>query len=242
MTRKHADGWAALATLALLSGPAFADGPPPRTVSVTGNGEISATPDLARVSLGVEARKATLAEARAEVTATVDRLLALTRSLKVDPKLVNATRLQVQPMYEWDEKTRKQNLTGYLVSRQVEVELRDLDQLGVLLEKAVDAGANQVGDAQLDSTRRKALEREAMGKAVEDARLNAEALATAAGAKVGAVRNLNGQSSPGPVPMYRRGPMVAMAADAAPPPETYQAGDMKFNATVSADFDLIVGP
>lgn len=241
--RKTQSLWlAGVAALAAFSGSVRAEEPPVRTVSVTGAGEVSAAPDLARISLGVESRKPTMAEARTEVAATIDRVLALTKSLKIDPKLVNSTRLQVSPLYVWDEKTRRQRLEGYVVGRQVEVELRDLEQLGTLLEKAVDAGVNQVGDPQLDSSRRKSLEREAMAKAVQDAKLNADALATAAGARLGAIRNLNGQSNAMPVPMYRRAPQVAMASDAAAPDQTYQAGDMKFNASVSAEYDLLVSP
>jgi len=212
----------------------------PRTVTVSGSGEVAAEPDLAHVTLGVEARKPTMAEARTAVAATVDRVLALTRDLRIDPKLVNATRVQVQPEYSWNEKDRKRVLLGYIVSRQVQVELRDLEQLGPLLERAVDAGVNQVNDPLLDSSRRKSLEREAMAKAVEDARLNAETLARAAGAKLGPVRTLNGSSSAPPMPMYRRG---AVMADAAMAPEaTYQPGDMKFSATVNAEYDLVVTP
>jgi uncharacterized protein YggE len=170
-------------------------------------------------------------------------VLALTRSLKIDPKLVDSTRLQVSPDYSWNEKDRKQVLQGYVVSRQIEVTVMDLDQLGPLLEKAVDIGVNQVGDPQLDSSRRKELEREAMAKAVQDARLNAEALTAAAGARLGPVRNLSGQTNSMPMPMYKGRP-VAMAADVAgaPPPETYQAAEMKFNAGVSAEYDLVAGP
>ena len=62
-----------------------------------------------------------------------------------------------------------------------------------------------------------------MAQAVEDARLNAETLARAAGAKLGAVRTLNGSASAPPMPMYRRTMAMADAA-AAPPEETYQAG------------------
>jgi uncharacterized protein len=232
---------AGLLALAALSGRAMAEGPPVRSVAVTGSGEVAAEPDLARVTLGVEARKPTMAEARAEVAVVVDRVLGLTRSLKIDPKQVNATRVNVQPEYSWNEKDRKRVLLGYLVSRQVEVEVRDLDQLGPLLERAVDAGVNQVSDPQLDSSRRKALEREAMTKAVQDARLNAETLATAAGVKLGPVRTLNGQSSSVPVPMYR-GRAVAMATADAAPAETYQAGEIKFSASVSAEYDLLVAP
>jgi uncharacterized protein len=212
----------------------------PRTVTVSGSGEVAAEPDLAHVTLGVEARKPTMAEARAAVATTVERVLALTRDLRIDPKLVNATRVQVQPEYSWNEKDRKRVLLGYIVSRQVQVELRDLEQLGPLLERAVDAGVNQVNDPVLDSSRRKAVEREAMAKAVEDARLNAETLARAAGAKLGPVRTLNGSSSAPPMPIYRRG---AVMADAAMAPEaTYQPGEMKFSATVNAEYDLVVTP
>jgi len=175
----------------------------------------------------------------------VERVLALTRSLKIDPRLVNATQVQVQPEYSWNEKDRKQVLLGYIVTRQVEVEVRDLDQLGTLFERAADAGVNQVGGAQLDSSRRKELERQAMARAVQDARLNAESLATAAGAKLGAVCTLNGDSSSPPMPMYRQATMMA-AADAmaaAPSPEaSYQTGDMKFRATVRAEFELVSAP
>ena len=94
---------------------------PLRLVSVTGSGEVKAQPDMAYVTLGAEARRPTLAEARAEVNATVERLLALTRELKIEPKFVDSTRLQVQPDYRWDEKSSSQVLLGYVVSRQVDV-------------------------------------------------------------------------------------------------------------------------
>ena len=232
--------FATVLSAALISLPAFAaDEARPRTVSVSGTGEVAAEPDLAHVTLGVEARKPALAEARSEVSATVERVLALCKSLGIDPKRVNATRVQIQPEYSWNEKDRKRVLLGYLVSRQVQVELRDLEQLGPLLERAVDAGVNQVNDPVLDSSRRKSLEREAMAKAVEDARLSAETLARAAGAKLGAVRTLNGSTSAPPMPMYRRGAVMADAAMAAPE-ATYQPGEMKFSAVVGAEYDLLV--
>jgi uncharacterized protein len=239
MTLRNA--WLA-GTLALALAPCtvLAEGERPRAVSVSGSGEVAAEPDLAHVTLGVEARKPTMAEARAEVARTVDRVLALTRDLRIDPKLVNATRVQVQPEYSWNDADRTRVLLGYLVSRQVQVEVRDLEQLGPLLERAVDAGVNQVNDPVLDSSRRKSLEREAMAKAVEDARLNAETLARAAGARLGPVRMLNGSSSAPPMPVYRRGPMVMADAAAAAPAETYQPGEMKFSAVVNAEYDLLV--
>ena len=234
-------GLMAVATLPVAT--ALADEPAPRTVNVSGQGEVSAEPDLARVTLGVQARRPTMAEARKEVATTVDRVLALCKDLKVDPKYVNATRVQVQPDYSWDERNRKQVLLGYIVSREVQVELRDLEQLGPLIERAVTAGVNQVGDPALDSTQRKQLERQAMTLAVQDARLNAETLAQAAGVGLGAVRTMSASGAPPVMPMYRSKMVMADAAAAPPAPEaSYQPGEMKFSASVSAEYDLVVGP
>lgn len=240
MTRTRRLAGVFLMACLLPVGIALADGPLPRLVSVSGEGEVKAQPDMAYVSLGVEARKPTLAEARTEVNAAVDRLLALTRDLKVDPKYVDSTQLQVQPEYRWNDKDSKRVLLGYLVSRQVAVELRNLEQLGPLLERSVSAGANQVGGARLDSSRRKELEREALTKAVQDARLNADTLARAAGVRLGPVQSLSAASSMPIQPKYMERTMVAAAPMADAAEQTYAPGEMKFLATVSAQYELLL--
>jgi len=244
MTQLVRTSWMAVlmaGSMLATAGVASAAEAPQRLVSVTGSGEVKAQPDMAYVTLGVEARKPTLAAARTEVNAAVERLLALTRELKIEPKFVDSTRLQVQPDYRWDEKASKQVLLGYVVNRQIEVEVHDLDRLGTLLEKSVSAGVNQLGGARLDSSRRKELEREALTKAVDDARLNADALARAAGAKLGLVQSISAAGAM-PVPMYAQ---KAMSVAAAPPmadeaDQSYQPSEMKFSANVSAQYELIV--
>ena len=244
MTQPMQTSWmAVLVTASLLAyaGVATATETPLRLGSVTGSGEVKAQPDMAHLTLGVEARRPTLAEARTEVNLAVERVLALTRELKIDPKLVDSTRLQVQPDYRWDEKASKQVLLGYVVSRQIAVEVRDLDRLGTLLEKSVSAGVNQLGEARLDSSRRKDLEREALTKAVDDARLNADTLDRAAGASLGPVQSLSAAGTM-PVPMYsqRAMSMAAPAPMADEAEQSYRPSEMKFTSSVSAQFELLV--
>lgn len=212
----------------------------PRIVAVSGQGEVQAEPDQAIVTLGVESRKLKLEEARAEVTKTIEGVLKLTRDLKIDQKYVRATRINVQPEYNWDNNARERNLVGYFVSRQVEVDLRDLDKLGSLLEKATDLGVNQLGDPRLESSKRRDLERDALAKAVQDARLNAEAIAKAAGAKLGAARTISASSGYVPMPMMSRAKTMAMSAEASDAAQTYQSGQMTFNGNVQVEYDLIV--
>jgi len=210
----------------------------PRTIGVSGQGEVRAEPDRATVTLGVESRKPKLEDARAAVAKTVDAVLKLTRELKIDPKQVRSTRINVQPEYNWGaNNANERTLIGYLVSRQVEVELHDLEKLGQLLERATDLGVNQMGDPRLDSSKRQDLVREALAKAVVDARQNAEVIAKAAGARLGNARTINANTefSQPPVPLARAMAMDAKAAGGAP----YQSGEMTFNATVNVQYDLI---
>ena len=150
MSKSHMRFWPAILLalgLAAGCGTCFADDAPPRSVNVTGSGEVRAQPDMAFVTLGAEARKLTLAEARSLVASTVERVLGLARELKIDPKYVNSTALQVQPEYRWNDKDSQRVLLGYVVSRQVEIELRNLDQLGALLEQSDGAGLERLFEA-----------------------------------------------------------------------------------------------
>ena len=210
----------------------------PRTINVSGQGEIQAEPDRASLTLGVESRKPKLEEARAEVAKAVEAVLKLTRDLKIDSKHVRTTRVNVQPEYNWDNNARERQLIGYYVSRQIEVDLRDLEKLGQLVERAVDLGVNQIGDPQLDSSKRRDLERKALAEAVQDAKLNAEAVAQAAGARLGPPRTISASSGfvPPPMPMRAKAMVAMEAADAS---QSYQSGQMGFTATVQVQYDLI---
>ena len=231
----------ALCAFVVPVGASAAEEPRPRIVSVTGQGEVQAEPDQAIVTLGVESRKPRLEDARAEVSKTVDAVLKLTRDLKIDQKYVRSTRINVQPEYNWDNNARERNLIGYYVSRQIEVDLRDLDKLGTLLEKSTDLGVNQMGDPRLESSKRRDLERSALAKAVEDARLNAETVAKAAGARLGAARTISASSGYVPVPVQTR--MKAMAMEASDSAAgSYQSGQMTFTGNVQVEYDLIVTP
>lgn len=230
------------AALGLLGwwGPLAAADDVARTAAVNGYGEVQAEPDRATLALGVESRKAKLNEARDEVTRSVDAVLKLTRELKIDPKYVRTTRLNVQPQYNWNAQNSTRLLIGYLVSRQVEVDLRELDKLGTLLERAVNLGINQIGDPQLDSSRRRDLEREALAKAVADAKLNAETLAQAAGAKLGPVRTVSASAESSPPIVMPRVMAMKASAEALDAPGTYQSGQLNFSANVRVEYDLTV--
>lgn len=227
----------AAAALLAFSAAAAAEAPP-RSVDVTGTGEVSAAPDLAYITVSVQARETELATARQRVNDTAARFLALMKKLRIPADKVQTTGSTINPEFRWDKPRETQVLTGYFAQRQLTVELDRLEILGEVIEGAVDAGVNQVSPPVLDSSRRRELYREALAAAAEDARRNAEVLASTLGARLGAVRTIStlGDYRP-PIPLDGRAEMRAMAMDAAPA-QTYQAGDIRFEARVSASFAL----
>jgi uncharacterized protein len=212
--------------------------PEPRVVNVSGQGEARGPADVAYVTLGVASHAATIEPARQATNEVVGRLLKLTRELGIPEKDVRATALVIGPDYSYGPK-REPTIQGYHVTRPVQVELKDLDRLGSLLEKAVTAGANEVQPPRLDSTRRGDLEREALASAVADARKNADVIARGLNASVGAPRSVSASGPVRPMPMVAA--RMAVAGAAAEAPETYQAGELVFQASVNATFDLVPG-
>lgn len=227
---------AVLGTASFFS-PAFAE-EQPRSVSVSGTGEVEAIPDAAFVGMAIEARDKKLASAQAEVDEKVSDFLKLVDKLGIDRKFVKTTGKTVRPEHRWDDKTRKQYLIGYYVSRQLQVDLRDLEKLGDLMHRAVEAGVNQVSPPQLRATNEQQLRREALAKAADDARANAAVLAAALDAKLGPVRQISAQDQMHlPQPRYRMAMAMESSADMAPE-QTYETGQIKITATVNATFDL----
>jgi uncharacterized protein YggE len=230
----------AQATLALsLAAPTIAPADElPRTITVTGSGSVDAGPDLARLGFAVERRNAAMRVARDGVVRVSQDFLALCKRLGIPENKVRTAGLSIQPEYRYENDGSPPVLVGYIVQRQLDVELTNLDKLGELIEGAIDAGITQTSPPQLDSSRRADRHRDALAAAATDARRNAERIATTLGAKLGPVRQVSiGEAVASPVPM----PMakLAMSAESADAAGSYTPGEVSFEARVTVVFDLL---
>ena len=124
----------------------LADGANNRWIEVTGEGSVSAAPDFARVTLGVTSTGATAGEAMAENAKAANALVSLIKAEGVAPADIQTSEVSISPMFAQPalgEKTAPA-ITGYSVSNNVAVTVREIPRLGALLDKAVTAGANSV--------------------------------------------------------------------------------------------------
>jgi len=212
--------------------------PDRRSVSVNGSGDVAATPDRARLALGVEISKPQLRDAQAEANRIVREYLAQARALGARDEDIATAGLSIRADYDYSRGNGRKFL-GYHVSRSITVVVRDLDKIGDFLKKATDAGVNQISDPVLESSKADELKKQALAKAAEDARAKATVLAATLGAKLGAIHTLqaNDEETPprGPMPMVRS---VAAPAVSANEDMGFAAGEVHYKATVSAEFDL----
>lgn len=206
----------ACAGTALAQTPVAAENPPLRTLSVTGNGKAYLVPDIAYVSIGVHTENKDAAEAVASNTSQSQEVAQALAAFDIDPKDIQTTNFSIFPRQEYDREGNPLDIT-FVVDNSVYVTVRDLSQIGDILDAVVGAGANSISGIQFDVEDKTAALSEAREAAVADARTQAEELAQAAGVELGAVQTISTYNSI-PVPMYdTRTAVMAEAAAAAVP-------------------------
>jgi uncharacterized protein len=206
-----------------------------RWVEVSGEGSVSAAPDFARVTLGVTTTAKNAGEAMAANAKAASALVSLIKAEGVTPADIQTSELSISPMFSQPSpgQTTAPTITGYNVSNNVAVTVRDIPRLGALLDKAVGGGANSVYGVAFGHSNLSALLDKARPLAVEDARRKAEIYANAGGARIGRLMVLTEEADRQPTVAFSR-----VYASPAPPPTPIEAGEDQLTVTVTARFEL----
>lgn len=206
----------------------------PRTISVSGEGVVLATPDMAELTIGVS-REARLADVALDgVAEGVAAVFEVLDAAGIEPRDRRTTGLSLQPRWARDSSSNSApRIAGYVASNRVTVRVRDLDALGALISDTVGDGANTLSGLSFTIADSAPLEREARRLAVADARDKAELYAEAAGVELGALMSIGdgGVFRPRPGPVMAE---MAMRSDAMPVAE----GEMEVRAGVSMVYEI----
>ncbi len=196
----------------------------PDTVTTLGHGVITVAPDEATVTAGVHTQAASASAALAENAKLMNKAIAAL-------KAAGGTDLQTQQVSLYPQTSPEGQVTAYVADNAVSAKTK-IAGAGALIDAAVAAGANTVSGPTLSVSDRDARYRDALGKAVQDARLKAEALAKAGGFGVGPISSVTEQSGGGSVPVFQAG---AVAKDASTPIEP---GTADITGDVSVTFRI----
>jgi uncharacterized protein len=211
------------------------------TISIEGRGEVRAAPDMATVNSGVTTQGTSAREALDLNTEAMTDLIAALKEAGIGDRDIQTSGFSVTPNYVYSDErdangySLPPRINGYQVSNSVTVVVRDLEDLGSILDQSVTVGANTVNGVTFSVADPSDILNEARRAAFADAQEKAELYADVSGAALGELESISERqdfNAPQPYPMFARS---EAAADAAVPVE---AGEMSFAVTVSVAWEL----
>ena len=205
------------------------------TISLSGIGEMSATPDMAIISSGILTQGKTARVAMQNNNQAMGEIFDLLADLNIEARDIQTSNFSIQPQYIYSDErdangyARPPRIAGYQVSNMLSIQVRDLDRLGELLDRLVQTGSNQINGISFAVDDPASLINGARRAAMADAIAKAQLYAQAAGVKLGNIISISeGQQYSAPPPDMM--PMARVMSDSADVP--IASGELNFTKQV----------
>lgn len=205
--------------------------------TVTGQGKVTVTPDIAIVSVGVASQGTSVKLAQKDLNTKMDAITKAVKQLGIDAKDIKTSNYSINPRYDYQSST--QRIIGYDANSSLTIKVRDMDKTNDVVDKATLNGANQVDGISFDVDDRAKSENEARVLAVADAKKKAELAAKTVGFTLGTIVNYSeGVNNGGPIPrmMYAKTAMEAGSDQTVP--STIEPGSNEIIIQVSLSYQL----
>lgn len=239
----RSSGWLSASMVVLLSAVSHgqdAARPMVPQIVTSAQGEVRLAPDRATITIGVQSRASTAADAATQNSRKQRAVIDAIKARGIPAEQIGTSNFNVIPETRYDrEGQAAPRTTSYLVMNTINVELKRIDQVGQVIDASLAAGANQInslafGISVADSARRAALTI-AVGKAKADA----EVMARAAGGSLGPLIELLAGDVYIPPPR----PVMAMAKDMSQEAGVpIEAGQEVVRVTVNARWQFLISP
>ena len=202
-------------------------------IQVSATGQSFMAPDMATVSAGVVTQDKTAREAMFGNATKMTRAFEELEAAQIEKKDITTSQLSLQPRYNYQNR-QSPKIDGYEARNTVSAKTYNLDNVGAMLDALVKAGVNNINGVQFSIKDPKAAQAAAREEAIRDAKEKAEAMADAAGVKLGKLTSLSENRSFSPQPVaYARG---ALAADSVATPVS--AGEQSLSVTVNMTYEI----
>jgi len=204
-----------------------------RGIMVMGEGKALAEPDLAMITIGVETRASTAQLAADENNERMADVMEALQSVGIAEEDIRTVDYSIRAEIDWRGDERR--VIGYVVSNSVRVKVREVDQVGEVLDAVTAAGANDIFGIQFTFDDPTELEEQARAEAMADALGKAQALATLGGVGLGRPRIIS-ESFVALPPLYmERAYAPAMEAGGGAP---VSPGQLEVTVQVQVTFDI----
>ena len=212
---------------------------------VTGSGKVTLEPDLARLTLGVEAREVTVAQAQAQAATALDAIVTELRTRGVAEEEIQTRHFSIQPIISYERVIKngreysEQRIEGYRVTNTVVAHIRDLDGMGRIIDAVAEAGGDliRIQGISFAVEDQAAAHTEARALATEDAIAKAQQFAQLLSIDLGKLLFVTELGGGGPI-VQDLAEGRAMAAFEAAPPTPILAGELDVTAQVQVVFAI----
>jgi hypothetical protein len=214
---------------------------------VSGEGKVTVTPDVAILSLGVEAQADTVDQAQTEASAAMNAVISELTSRGVAVNDIKTQYFSIYPVRNWVPDTGEEELAGYRVTNMVTVKIKILPQesytldykAGNIVDAVAKAGGNYIRIDNISFTVDDPAphQKEARKKALADARAKAEQIATTANVRLGEPTYINEVTSYYPMP-YQMTYGMAVPAPAPIPAASIISGETEIIITVQVAYSI----
>lgn len=157
------------------------------TFDVSGEGKASIKPDIASVTVGIQAQSSSVKGAQDEINNIINKVSGVIKQTGVEAKDIQTTNYNISPSYDYSGGTQK--ITGYNANTNLSIKVKNLDNINRVIDAATANGANQVSGVNFEVEDKTKVEGEARQKAVDEAKNKAEQAAKIAGFKLGRIIN-----------------------------------------------------
>lgn len=208
---------------------------PINTITVSGKGEMTVTPDVAYIQFGLNTEGKTAEEAQAANAKIFAKIKDVIKAKGLSEQDVKTVQFNTYPRYDWENE--KNVFKGYQVEHTVQVTYRDMDSIGAFLDSLTAAGVNRIHNIQFGTEKTDEYELAVLEKAMENAEKKAAVLAKKAGKQVKAIVHIQEAGTTAP-PVYRNYEMAESKEMSMDVQTSISQGSLKIQKQIQVVFEF----
>lgn len=210
---------------------------PERSITAAATAEVKAVPDKASLNLGITSRATEASDAQSGNAVAVDAVVAALASHGVAEKSIQTEHVNFYPSYDYSNGYGA--IVGYEATTTLAVSDLAIDDVGTIVQAAVEAGATRVDGIRYYASTYDAAYDQALHQAIENAHAKAQSMAGAANARIGNVTSIvEGYQSTSARYAYANYDMAAEAAYGSTESMRVAPGELSIEASVTATYAI----
>lgn len=220
----------------------FKNQKPVNTISVSAEGKVTATPDLATVTIGVLSQGTTAVDVKNQNNDKVNKVVAFIKQQGIADKDITTSQFSFYPQQDYNNGSPR--ITGYQGNQSVTVKVHGVDKDQAVLEKildgAVNNGANEINGVNLTMEKPEDLQQQARKLAIANAKIKAQELAQEAGLTLGKVVSIaeNSGGYPGPIPYAMDSVGIGFGGTSKSIAPSFQTGSQEITESMTVVYEV----